>query len=97
MRYDKVATEKIVKAEPLDYDPCRLLDAMKEILRLKNDAALARTLKIKASTVSKIRHGRIGISAETLIRMNEVSGAPISDLKYLLGSRANAEDLTQER
>jgi hypothetical protein len=71
----------------LVYDPDRLLDAMLEHLKLKNDAALSRALEVAPPVISKIRHRRIPVGAAILIRMHEVSGLTIRDLRYLLGDR----------
>lgn len=69
------------------YDPNRLLDALIELLKLKNDAALCRVLEVSRPVISKIRHGRVPIGAALLIRMHEVSDLSISDLRYLMGDR----------
>ncbi|MTW08988.1 hypothetical protein GM658_00070 [Pseudoduganella eburnea] len=69
------------------YDPNRLLDALIEHLRLKNDAALARALEVAPPVISKIRHRRLPVGAALLIRMHEVSELTITDLRYLMGDR----------
>ncbi len=70
-----------------EYDPDRLLNALIEHLRLKNDAALARALEVAPPVISKIRHRRLAVGAALLIRMHEVSNLTISDLRYLMGDR----------
>lgn len=69
------------------YDPDRLLNALCEQLRVKNDAALARALEVAPPVISKIRHRRLPISASLLIRIHEVTGITIRDLRYLMGDR----------
>lgn len=69
------------------YDPNRLLDALIEHLKLKNDAALARALEVAPPVISKIRHRRLPVGAALLIRMHEVSELTISDLRFLMGDR----------
>ena len=69
------------------YDPGRLLDALISLLKLKNDAALSRTLKIAPPVLSKIRHRRLPVGASMLIRMYEVSNLPIGELRALMGDR----------
>jgi hypothetical protein len=69
------------------YDPGHLLDALIGHLQLKSDVALANMLRVTASTLSKIRHRRIPVGAAMLIRMHEVSGLTIGDLRYLMGDR----------
>jgi hypothetical protein len=78
---NKVATSE------REYDPNRLLDALIEHLRLKNDAALARTLEVAPPVISKIRHRRLPVGAALLIRMHEVTDLTIGDLRYLMGDR----------
>jgi hypothetical protein len=71
------------------YNPNRLLDVLCENLRLKNDAALSRVLEISPPVISKIRHGRVPVGASLLIRMHEVCGLSICDLRFLMGDRRN--------
>jgi hypothetical protein len=73
--------------EQFDYDPNRLLDTLIEKLRLKNDAALSRSLEVAPPVISKIRHRRLPVGASLLIRMHEVSELSIRDLRELMGDR----------
>jgi hypothetical protein len=68
-------------------DPNTLLDALKSILRLKNDAALSRALEVKPPVLSKIRHLRMPISGALLIRIHEVSDLSVGDLQGMMGDR----------
>lgn len=70
-----------------EYNPDRLLNALIEHLKLKNDAALARALEVAPPVISKIRHRRLPVGAAILIRMHEVSNLTIADLRYLMGDR----------
>ncbi|WP_211475135.1 hypothetical protein [Collimonas humicola] len=69
------------------YDPDRLLDGLISMLKLKNDAALARTLEVAPPVISKIRHRRLPVGASLLIRMYEVSDLSIGELRALMGDR----------
>jgi hypothetical protein len=69
------------------YQPNRLLDTLIKDLHLKNDAALCRTLQIGPPLISKIRHGRLPVSASILIRMHETTGRSIRELRDVLGDR----------
>jgi hypothetical protein len=73
--------------EELEYDPDRLLDSLIVHLGLKNDAALSCALEVAPPVISKIRHRRLPVGAAILIRMHEVSGLTIRDLRFLLGDR----------
>ena len=70
-----------------DYNPDRLLDTLLQDLRLKNDAALSRMLEVAPPVISKIRHRRLPVGGALLIRMHEVSGLNIADLRSLMGDR----------
>lgn len=66
------------------YDPNRLLDAIIDRLRLKNDAALSRVLEVAPPVISKIRHNTLPIGATLLLRMHEESEFTISELRALM-------------
>lgn len=65
--------------------PARLLDHMIQFLDVKNDAGLARILRVGPPTICKARFGTIPISPEMLLRMHDLSGLSIRDLRYLAG------------
>jgi len=67
-----------------EYDPNRLLDAIIHRLRLKNDAALARSLEVAPAVISKLRHGSVPIGATLLLRMHDVSGLGVNELRALM-------------
>jgi len=71
----------------LTYDPDRLLDALLDKLRLKNDAALSRALEVPPPVISRIRRRRPHVGAAILLRMHEVSDLSIKDLRVLMGDR----------
>lgn len=69
------------------YDPNHLLDTLIKRMTLKNDAALSRALEVAPPVISKIRHNRLPVGASLLIRMHEVSGLSIKELRELMGDR----------
>jgi hypothetical protein len=73
--------------EALHYDPNRLVDALREHLGLDNDAELARKLRVRPPTLSKVRNRRVAVSPALLIAMHEASGLTIRDLRWLMGDR----------
>jgi hypothetical protein len=73
--------------DALEYDPDRLLNALIAKLNLKNDAGLSRALEVAPPIISKIRHRKFAISASLLLRMHEVSGLSIKELRLLMGDR----------
>ena len=66
------------------YDPNRVLDAIIQKLKLKNDAALSRVLEVAPPVISKIRHNTLPIGATILLRMHEVSDYSIRELRALM-------------
>lgn len=73
--------------QELAYDPNNLLDTLIDKLDLKNDAALSRALEVAPPVISKIRHRSLPVGASMLIRMHEVSGLSIKDLRMLMGDQ----------
>ncbi len=69
------------------YNPNHLLDAILGKLQLRNDAALSRALEVAPPVISKIRHHKLQVGASILIRMHELTGMPIRDLRDLMGDR----------
>lgn len=56
---------------------------------LKNDASLCRLLDVTPPVVSKLRHGRIGLSGEMIIRIHEKLEWPIKDIKAAIAPVAS--------
>lgn len=69
------------------YNPNRLLDTLREKMKLKNDAALSRALEVAPPVISKIRHRTLPVGASLLIRMHEVTEMSIRELRDLMGDR----------
>lgn len=65
--------------------PAKLLDALVEHLGLKNDAALSRVLQMSPPWISKLRSKTLPVSAAVLVRMHDVTGLSIRDLRALMG------------
>jgi plasmid maintenance system antidote protein VapI len=67
------------------YDPNPLLDRLKDFLEGRQDTKLAEVLGVTKSKISKIRHKHLGVNAEMLLRMHEISGLSIRELRTLMG------------
>ena len=79
-----------MKARPTPtatYNPNALLDSLKDLMKLKNDAALSLALDIQPPVLSKIRHYRMPVSGAVLLRMHEVSNVSVIDLQAMMGDR----------
>lgn len=72
---------------PATYDPNQLLDMLLVQLGLKNDAALSRVLDVARPVLTGIRLGTLGVGAWLLIRISEVSGLSIADLRRVMGDQ----------
>ena len=62
----------------------KLLDEVKQRYSIKNDAQLSRTLDVPPPTISKIRSGKINVSADIILRIHECLGMPVADIRSLL-------------
>lgn len=74
---------------PVEYtfacaDAARLIDRLREMKQLRSDAQLCRVLQVSPPMISKIRTGRINISAGLLIRIHEVYQLSIAELRKLM-------------
>ncbi|OWW19212.1 hypothetical protein [Noviherbaspirillum denitrificans] len=67
------------------YTPNHLLDTLMVKLEVKSDAALARSLGIPASTISKVRHRQMAVNSSLLLAAHEVTEMSIRELRNLLG------------
>lgn len=61
--------------------PNHLFDMLLENYKLKNDAALARILKVAPAVISKVRHQRFPVGPFLILRIHEVLGAPVTDIR----------------
>jgi plasmid maintenance system antidote protein VapI len=62
----------------------KLLDFLKEKFNLKNDRRLALALGIQPPAISKIRNGRMTITADFILKVHETFDIPIKDIKAML-------------
>ena len=69
------------------YNPNRLFDILLETFALEDDAALGRALHVGAHLIRRIRCGQMPVDALLLIRMNELSGIGVRELRRLMGDR----------
>lgn len=82
---DNQNTNQTGASQQLQYDPNKLLDSVIQKLNLKNDASLSRLLEVAPPVISKIRHNRLPVGASLLVRMHEVTGLTIRELREILG------------
>ena len=63
----------------------KLLDHLIEKLGLKNDAALARAMKVAPPVVSKWRHETLPFGPTHILRTHEDFGIAVADIRWLGG------------
>ena len=83
------STAVVDTSSPHFYNPGLMLNAVLDRLSLKNDAALCRRLKIAPPVISKVRNYRLPVGAALLIRLHEISGLTIQDLRWMMGDKGN--------
>jgi len=62
----------------------KLLDEVKKRYEVKNDAELSRKLDVPPPTISKIRSGRVNVSADMILRIHETFGMTVKEIRELL-------------
>jgi transcriptional regulator with XRE-family HTH domain len=62
----------------------KLLDYLKKTHKIKNDRQLALTIGVSMPTISKIRNGHNGVSAETKILIHKAFNMPIVEIESFL-------------
>lgn len=82
--------------EPADGDMNGLLDALIAHGDLKCDAGLSRTLRVSAPVISKIRHGKVGVSPALLIRMHDTFSLSIDELRAMMRPQAARQPASQQ-
>lgn len=72
------------RQDPRPQNANLLLDTLLEVLKLKNDAAMSRLMEVAPPVISKMRHKRLPVSADFLIRAHDISGLSLNDLRAVL-------------
>jgi len=71
------------------------LDKVKAHLKLRFDAQLAREIDEKPPVISKIRNNKLTLGATNLMRIHELTGFPIRQMKSDLGLECLASHMTK--
>jgi plasmid maintenance system antidote protein VapI len=72
------------KPDPRVQSPNYFIDTLVSHLNLKNDAALSRFMDVAPPVLSKIRHGRLSVTATMLIKAHDATGLSINQLRDIL-------------
>lgn len=65
-----------------------LFDQLIDTLGVKNDAGLAQHIGADTSAISKMRTGRISLSATLMVRISEETGWPTKYIKAIIAQEA---------
>lgn len=58
-----------------------LLDHAADLLGANNDAQLSHCLRIAPPVISKVRHARLPVGANLVIRLHEATAMPVAEIK----------------
>lgn len=83
-----------LKAMEATYDPNRLLDRLLQRMELEDDEALCRVLDVGPPLLAMVRSRQLPVGPSLLIRITEVSGISIPELRKLMGDRRAQYRLT---
>lgn len=81
------AAKQTRMAETPSDNPNNLINKLIQLLKVKNDAALAYELDVAPAVISKIRHRRIPVGPSMLVRMHEISGLSVRELRLLMEAK----------
>lgn len=70
----------------LKQDPNGLLDALASKHQLKNDAALARLLKIAPPVISKLRGYTLPVGDSFVLRCTDIAGMTLAEVRAFVPS-----------
>jgi hypothetical protein len=87
------------------YDPNPLFDTTITCLKLANDRELSSILQLSASLLRKMRQHQLPVSGVVLLRIHEVTGIGLLELRQMMGDRRrkfrlssrSAQAMTDER
>ena len=81
MKYEPHGEIEMIDMTAANYDPEQFLNAIINLLNLKNDAALAIALDIAPPVISRIRNRKLPIGAVMLLRISVLTDLPIREIR----------------
>jgi hypothetical protein len=69
------------------YDPNQLFDRTIACLQLRNDRELSRILQMASPLIRKMRQHQLPVSGVVLLRIHDLTGIGLADLRQLMGDR----------
>lgn len=72
-------------AEYIRYHPEKLIDSLIVRLGVRSSSGLARVVGLSPSVISKVRHKRLAVSGEILLKLHDATDIPIRELRRMMG------------
>ena len=69
----------------------KLIDTVKQTLKIHTDAELCKVLGITPPVLSKMRAGAVGVGPAYLVRMHEATGMTTTEMKKLIAAQPLAK------
>jgi len=69
----------------MNHDANYLLDFVIGRAGLKNDAALSRALGVQPPVISKIRHYKLKVGPEMILKIHDATDIPVREIKGIIG------------
>jgi hypothetical protein len=82
---DRKDETAMIKYTSDTYTPELFIDRLIRRLGLRSSSALARKVGISPSVISKVRHRRLAVSGEILLKIHEETDIPIRELRHMMG------------
>lgn len=76
--------------------PHALFDFLKKESELKNDAQLARALKMSYPALSKMRSGALNVGPTLILRIHMATEMPVKDILELLKQNQSVKEIYEE-
>ncbi len=73
--------------EYVRYNPEKFIDGLIARLGVQSSSALARQVGLSPSVISKVRHQRLAISGEILLKIHDATDIPIRELRRMMGDQ----------
>lgn len=69
-----------------NYDPNRFIDwLIHTVFKVKNDAALSRTLEVSPPVISKIRTRKLPVGPSILVKVHDLTDMPVREIRKHMG------------
>ena len=71
----------------IDYQPNALIDHLITRFNIRTDAALAKMMELQPPTISKMRHGKMSLTPNFILKVHDTFDIPIKDIKKIADVR----------